>query len=387
MIRLACAWIVCFGLIVPAIAQDEKPADKKPADTAAPKADNTKNKAGETKPLTARLKAQPDDRKLFDEYMNANLGKARTLLATDPDKAEKHLDKMQKFIESLKPTTDPGKQIVGRAKAVIGMYRQQVTIARISLKEAAAKLKENPDDSAALSTYRSKLLSEVGPLTRTEPGKAEEMLKAAKELLAAVKEQAKEDATKKAVDRVVDSFARYESSIEAGKKLKELIGSDAIPLNLDSWVNGEPLTDEDLKGKVVMLDFWAVWCGPCVSTFPHLREWHEQYADKGLVIIGLTRHYGYTWDEEAGRPKRASGAEKPTPEQENEMLQKFAEANNLHHRIAIQKDSTLSEHYGVTGIPHVVVIDRQGKVRLIRVGSGEANANAISEMLAKLIAE
>jgi hypothetical protein len=69
------------------------------------------------------------------------------------------------------------------------------------------------------------------------------------------------------------------------------------------------------------------------------------------------------------------------------MLAKFAEHHNLHHRFAIQKDRTLAEFYAVSGIPHVVLIDREGKVRLIRVGSGEKNAQDISEMLEKLIAD
>jgi peroxiredoxin len=67
-------------------------------------------------------------------------------------------------------------------------------------------------------------------------------------------------------------------------------------------------------------------------------------------------------------------------------LVKFAESHNLHHRFAIQKDKSLAEYYAVSGIPHVVVIDRAGKIRLIRVGSGDKNAKDIGEMLEKLIA-
>jgi len=58
----------------------------------------------------------------------------------------------------------------------------------------------------------------------------------------------------------------------------------------------------------------------------------------------------------------------------------------LHHRFAIQKDKALAEYYAVSGIPHVVLIDREGKIRLIRVGSGDKNAKDIGEMLEKLVA-
>ena len=174
-------------------------------------------------------------------------------------------------------------------------------------------------------------------------------------------------------------------------------------MDVEGWVNGSPLTDADLKGKVVLLDFWAIWCGPCVSTFPHLIEWHEKYADKGLVMIGLTRYYGYEWDEEAGKAVRSRRKVTPKPEteaapeqeqeitpeqkqeQEQEALLKYAEGKGLHHRIAFQKDRTLSDYYAVTGIPHVVVIGREGKVRLIRIGSGEKNAQDIEAMIQELI--
>ena len=66
------------------------------------------------------------------------------------------------------------------------------------------------------------------------------------------------------------------------------------------------------------------------------------------------------------------------------MLEKFAGQHQLHHRFAVQKDNGASEYYAVTGIPHVVVIDRFGKIRLIRVGSGDKNAHDIGEMLEKL---
>ena len=105
------------------------------------------------------------------------------------------------------------------------------------------------------------------------------------------------------------------------------------------------------------------------------------------MIIGLTQYYNYAWDDKTGRATRAAGGAKITPEEEQTMLVKFAEKHDLHHRFAIQKGRSLSEYYGVTGIPHVVMIDRTGTVRLIRVGSGEANAQDISQMLEKLIAE
>lgn len=372
---------VTFALI--AILGFAIPNFVKAAETAEPET----SAAEPAKPLTDQLKEKPDDKSLFDKYMIGNLGTVQSLIATDPDAAEKHLEDMKTFIESLEPETDAGKNLVQRAKQAIQYFGRQVELGRTTLEDLAGKLTENPDDTKSISMYGSKLRAEVSPLTRSEPDKAEEILANAKKLLAATKEKAQQDATKKAIEGIERSFARLEQSIEAGKKLAALVGADATPLAVEAWVNGDPLTDADLKGKVVLLDFWSVWCGPCIATFPHLREWHEKYADKGLVIIGLTRYYNYKWDDQAGRAKRMPPTEKVSPEQEQEMLTKFAEHHNLHHRFAIQKGRAMSDYYAVGGIPHVVLIDREGKIQLFRVGSGEKNAKDISDMIEKLTAD
>ena len=183
------------------------------------------------------------------------------------------------------------------------------------------------------------------------------------------------------------TLSGYERTIAATKKRLSLIGKPSYPLDVEAWVNGQLLSDGDLEGKVVLLDFWAVWCGPCIATFPHLREWRERYSDKGLVIIGMTRYYNYDWDEKSNRPKRVDTKEKAfTPQDEQAAMVKFAEHHKLKHPFAVMpRSSKFSSNYGVTGIPQVVVIDRKGTVRLIRVGSGEQNARDVEEMIQNLL--
>jgi len=67
-----------------------------------------------------------------------------------------------------------------------------------------------------------------------------------------------------------------------------LIDKPTPRLQADEWIGSEPLTMEKLKGKVVVLDFWATWCVPCIKQFPTLRQWQEKYGPRGLVIIGVT---------------------------------------------------------------------------------------------------
>jgi thiol-disulfide isomerase/thioredoxin len=247
------------------------------------------------------------------------------------------------------------------------------------------RLKADPNDTQSIIALVNGVLASAGELANSKPDEAIKKLTELKTELDALKPENAE--AKQILLQAKAVTARLEKRLESAKRLAELVGKPAAPLAEDvkAWVNGEPLKDGDLKGKVVLLDFWAVWCGPCIATFPHLKEWNEKYSDKGLVIVGLTRYYGFAWNDDtskASKPKEG----KVTAEEEHEMLRKFAEHHSLHHRFAVQQEeSSLADYYAVSGIPHVVLIDQEGKVRLIRVGAGPENAKAIGDMIEMLL--
>jgi thiol-disulfide isomerase/thioredoxin len=216
---------------------------------------------------------------------------------------------------------------------------------------------------------------------RVNPKFAKEQLEALNELLA--KTTSDDSPVKRLADNTKRNVDRMLQSLEMELKRAELVGQNAMPLQADVFVNGTPITDEELKGKVVLLDFWAVWCGPCIATFPHLREWQEKYGDKGLVIIGVTNYYKYDWDDEN---KRIKSDKELTPENEQKAMVRFAEHHNLKHRFMVTPSgSTFSKDYAVSGIPQAVLIDKEGKIRMIKVGSGDANAHALDEMIKELL--
>ena len=117
------------------------------------------------------------------------------------------------------------------------------------------------------------------------------------------------------------------------------------------WINSDPLRLEDLRGKVVLIDFWTYTCVNCIRTFPYLREWHDKYADDGLVIIGVH-----------------------TPEFEFEkIIGNVREAtldNDLRYAVAIDSDRATWDAFQNRFWPRKYLIDQNGILRFDHAGEG-----------------
>ena len=245
------------------------------------------------------------------------------------------------------------------------------------------RIEEKPDNISHNTQYLSALMFWGSRISQDDPETAIEMVTEGEGLIAKL-EEANADAAR-AVPALKQGLARLKRRCEGQLVVNGLIDKPAPEFDAETWQNGDELTADNLKGKVVMLDFWAVWCGPCIRTFPKLKQLHADYHDQGLEIVGVTRHYGFGWDEERKAPRREQGID---GDAENDSIVAFMKNYELPYPTMVTPaESTMNTEFGVTGIPHVVLIGRKGNIRLIKVGAGEETSKEIEAKIKELLAE
>lgn len=192
--------------------------------------------------------------------------------------------------------------------------------------------------------------------------------------------------------RALYGKAGWERDYDTTTRRLKLHDRPAPRLEGDAWVNSEPLTLSALRGKVIVLDFWMSWCGPCREAFRKMEAFAKKHAEKGVVVIGVTENQGYVLSKEFKQLRGEKDA-KLTWDEEVPLLKQFVKDFGITVPVAIGRVPTdtkeeypsapMLRDYGVPFFPSVAVIDRKGNVRFM----GDAEEKALEELITKVDGE
>jgi thiol-disulfide isomerase/thioredoxin len=134
--------------------------------------------------------------------------------------------------------------------------------------------------------------------------------------------------------------------------------ADSVP-SLDAaqgWLNSSPLTTADLKGKVVVYDFWTYSCVNCVRTIPYVRTWYDRYKSDGLVVVGVrTPEFDF--------------------EKDHDNVRRAVQQLGVDWPVAFDDDMTIWNQFANQYWPAKYVVDREGKLRFVHFGEGDYKTN------------
>jgi thiol-disulfide isomerase/thioredoxin len=148
----------------------------------------------------------------------------------------------------------------------------------------------------------------------------------------------------------------------------DVVRMDLVGMQAPAWgpvisVGGSfPSGVSKLLGRVVLLDFWATWCGPCRIVIPKLSQLQSRHGSEGLTVLGLS-------------------SEEPAP------VLEYVRREAPRYAIAVDRDAETARRYGVVSLPTVVAIDRQGKVRDVFIGYDPDGDARLEATVRQLLAE
>ncbi len=280
---------------------------------------------------------------LFDEAATAKLQSLMMLGRLGDTTASSNL---QVFAQSL--IEGPSPALAVEAKRLLLVQQAQELFTKRDLENAPAIIKQagellsaNPDDAATAG-----LAMQLASAFEHMPG-GEALSKQAYETFGPIFAKSKND-----------SIRQMAESFQGTLRRLALPGN---PMKITgTLLNGQPFDQSTLAGKIVLVDFWATWCGPCIAEIPNVLEQYQKYHSKGFEVVGISL------------------------DQERDALEKFVTERKIPWPILFEPSEgsgwqhPLASYYGISGIPTVILIGKDGNV---------VSLNARGERLGELLDE
>lgn len=130
-----------------------------------------------------------------------------------------------------------------------------------------------------------------------------------------------------------------------------MVGKPAPDIANPTWLNSAPLRMSDLRGKVVMVEFWTFGCYNCRNVEPYVKEWHRQFADQGFVVIGVH-------------------SPEFSHEREVENVKRYLKEHDIRFPVPIDNEFSTWNRYGNRYWPAMYLIDKRGIIRYVKIGEG-----------------
>ena len=156
------------------------------------------------------------------------------------------------------------------------------------------------------------------------------------------------------------------SSFGSSTEYKSSDSAAAPELAAGEWINSAPLKLNDLRGRVVLIEFWTFGCINCRNTLPFIKSWHDRYQDKGLTIIGV---HSPEFDEE----------------RKVENLRREVTSLGIRYAVVTDNDYQTWSAYHVEAWPTSFLLDKQGRIRWKH--EGEGSYDEAERLIQRLLAE